>query len=385
MAGGADETELRPDMGAQPRFRRFDASIPSLAARQHGVVSRSQLAALGLGRRAIGHRVECGRLHAVHRGVFAVGHAAISGDARWMAAVLAAGPGAALSHRSAAALWGVRGTARGRIEVTAPRKAASRPGLQLHHALLASDEVGVHRGIPVTSTPRTLLDLASVLAPQALERAVDEAEVLRLTDALSLADLMGRHPRSRGAVALRRIVEAGRIGATITRSELEDRFLALLDGAGLPRPHVNVPLEHAYGWIEADCAWLGRRIVVELDGYASHGTGRRSIATAHAIEPYRSRAGGSSGSPGGICTTRPAPSRRSCGRCSRRRDRASARHGGLDAVSTRGPGIGAPDVTFRPTRRRPTEAASPTKGRDASYLRSILRSPSPSRQSSMTR
>jgi len=263
---------IRPVIGAELQARGLDAAIAALAQRQHGVVSRGQLAGLGLGRRAIGHRLECGRLHVLHRGVFAVGHRALSREASWIAAVLAVGPGGALSHRSAAALWGMRETARGRVDVTVPRMLRSRSAIQVHLARLAADELTVARGIPVTIPARTLLDLAAVVGPRALERAIDEAEVLRLTSALSLADLVGRHPGRRGVPAIRRILDAGRVGATITRSELEDRLLALLDGAGLPRPDVNARVEIAGGWVEADCVWRAGGLVVELDGYASHGT-----------------------------------------------------------------------------------------------------------------
>jgi Protein of unknown function (DUF559) len=190
-----------------------------------------------------------------------------------MAAVLAAGPNAVLSHRSAAALWGIRPVPGGRVEVTLPRALRSRPGLKVHRALLADDERTAARAIPVTTPPRTLLDLAAILDLRSLRRAVDEAEVLRLSDTLSLDALLTRHPRRRGTRALREILAAGRLRASITRSELEDRFLAFLDGVGLPRPEVNVPLRLSGRWIEADCVWRRQRVIVELDGHASHATG----------------------------------------------------------------------------------------------------------------
>ncbi|HSD79418.1 MAG TPA: type IV toxin-antitoxin system AbiEi family antitoxin domain-containing protein [Solirubrobacteraceae bacterium] len=266
------ETTLEPAMGAERRARHVDAAIAALAGRQHGVVARAQLADLGLRRRAIGHRLDCGRLHPVHRGVYAVGHRALSRESAWMAAVLAGGPGAVLSHRSAAALWGVRDTSRTRAEVVVPRARRSRARLEFHLVVLPPDEVTVWRGIPVTTPPRTLLDLAAVVPRRQLARAVDEAEVRRLTDRLSLADLVARYPGRRGVGALRRLLDEGRVGLTITRSELEERFLAFLAGAGLPRPAVNVPLQLAGAWVEADCVWHRARLVVELAGYAAHGT-----------------------------------------------------------------------------------------------------------------
>lgn len=127
-------------------------------------------------------------------------------------------------------------------------------------------------GIPITTSSRTLLDLATVLRPRELEKAIGQAEVLRLADPLCLAELVARHPGRSGVVVLRSLLEAGRIGATVTRSELEDRFLTFLATNQLPRPEVNVALEVAGRWIKVDCLWRAARVVVELDGYASHGT-----------------------------------------------------------------------------------------------------------------
>lgn len=189
-----------------------------------------------------------------------------------MAAVLATGPEAVLSHRDAAALWGLRDSAAARIDISVPRDLRSRPGIRVHRAVLPADETTVRRGIPVTTTPRTLLDLATILSARQLERAIEEAEALRLTDPLSLDDLVERHHTRHGAPAIRRVLAAGRIGATLTRSELEERFLAFLDAHGLPRPEINVWLETSAGWFEVDCLWRRDRVIVELDGYAHHGT-----------------------------------------------------------------------------------------------------------------
>ena len=145
-----------------------------------------------------------------------------------------------------------------------------RAGLSVHRVPLAPDEVTRRRTIPVTTAQRTLLDLAGVLGPRALRRAVNEAAVLRLPDAPSLGELVARHPRARGVGALRALLRSGQAG--LTRSELEDAFLTLVDRAELPRPRVNLVLEHARGRVEADCVWPHAGVVVELDGYASHGT-----------------------------------------------------------------------------------------------------------------
>ena len=207
--------------------RAGHAAIAALAARQYGVVTRGQLIELGLGPAAIGHGVRRGALHVVHRGVYAVGHRVLRREGHWLAAVLAAGPDAVLSHRSAAALWGIGDTRRARVEVIVPR-VCRRPGIDARRAALSPDEVTVECGIRVTTPARTLLDLAEVLRPQQLERAVHEAEYRRLTSPLPLAALLTRHQRRRGTTALRTIVDRHDLGATITKSELETRFLALL-------------------------------------------------------------------------------------------------------------------------------------------------------------
>jgi len=134
--------------------------VADLARRQYGVVTRTQLRTIGLGRRAIELRIANGRLHVVHRGVYAVGHALMSREARWMAAVLAAGPGAVLSHASAAAHLGIRPPGAVTTDITIERLLRSRPGIRLHYTQLPPDEVMVHEAIPVTTPTRTLFDLA---------------------------------------------------------------------------------------------------------------------------------------------------------------------------------------------------------------------------------
>jgi very-short-patch-repair endonuclease len=256
--------------------------MAGLADRQHGVVGRAQLLDLGIGSRAIEHRLEKGRLHPIHRGVYAVGHPRLSRDARWMAAVLAAGCGAALSHRSAGALWRLWPSARRLIEVTADRKVRSCRGIEPHRGRLPHDEVTIVGGIPATTVPRTLLDLAAVLPRHQVERAINEAEVQRLGDPVPLADLVARYPRRRGVAVVRAILEDGHIGSRITRSELEERFHAFLVRSGLPRPEVNANLRIGDRWIECDFAWSAGSLIAELDGHAFH-------ATAAAYERDRAR------------------------------------------------------------------------------------------------
>jgi very-short-patch-repair endonuclease len=263
------ESEVDPVSDAQLRTGSAEALIAELAGHQDGVVDRGQLLRAGLGHGVIDRRVTRGSLHVIHRGVYAVGHAVLSRRGRWRAAVLAAGPGAVLSHRSAATLWGIRDRDGRDVDVIAPRD-RKRPGIRLRRIVLPADEVTSHHGIPVTTPARTLLDLAEVLDRHQLERAMNETEYRRLTSPLSLDALLTRHRGRRGTAALKKIVDQGRLGKTITRSELEEHFLAFLDARELPRPLVNEPI----GPYTVDTLWPESRLVVELDGRGAHETTR---------------------------------------------------------------------------------------------------------------
>ncbi|MFL5900298.1 MAG: type IV toxin-antitoxin system AbiEi family antitoxin domain-containing protein [Solirubrobacterales bacterium] len=245
--------------------------IVEFAERQHGVVWRRQLLEIGVGGNAIDNAVRAGRLHRLHVGVYAVGHRILSREGRWMAAVLAGGDGAVLSHRSAAALWGIA-TFRGTIEITSPRDTRSREEIRRHVAHLPVDEITVREGIPVTSVHRTLFDFAGISPVDRLEAAMREAEYRRLWDRLSLSTLLARHPGHRGNAKLRLCLD--RLGRTVgfTRSDLEERFLAFLDRFELPRPQLNARLQVRGNWIEVDCLWRRKRVIVELDSRAAHDT-----------------------------------------------------------------------------------------------------------------
>jgi very-short-patch-repair endonuclease len=257
---------IDPAMRGGCRNDPADGAIGALAERQHGVVSRAQLLELGLGRRAIDHRVEVKRLRPVYRGVYTIGHRLHTKRGRWMAAVLACGPGAVLSYLAAAALWGFRGGFP--VEVTVPGGRRGHQGIRLHRANLPDDEITTHHGIPTTTVPRTLLDLAAVVQRNEFRSALRQAEQLRLTDRLWLGDLIGRYPRKPGIPIIRAVVEEAQRGLTLTRSELEERFLAFLIDARLPAPLTNVLIEG----FEVDCAWPEQRLVVELDSRSVHDT-----------------------------------------------------------------------------------------------------------------
>lgn len=255
-----------------------DRAIARLAGRQHGRVARRQLVALGLSDDVIDYRLARSRLHVVYRGVYAVGHDVPTREGNWMAAVLAGGEGAVLSLRDAGSLWGIRPSSRPRIDVTTPRSRRPRPGIQFHRSPLPSDEVTTMDGIPVTTVPRTLFDLATVLRPRQLERALNEAEIRHLWDELSLLDLLRRYPRRAGSRVVRTVLEARNAGAKVVRSELEVEFLEFVDEAGLPEPEMNDEVEG----LEVDCVWREQCVVVELDSRTFH-------LTAAAFEQDRER------------------------------------------------------------------------------------------------
>jgi very-short-patch-repair endonuclease/predicted transcriptional regulator of viral defense system len=251
-----------------------DRSISALAEGQHGVVARRQLLEMGMSRRAIGGRLERGLLHPVHLGVYAVGYRRISLEGRWMAAVLACGSGAVLSHRSAGQLWGILPRTNVRPQVTRPTAFRTRPGITAHRARIPEDETTRIDGIPVTGLARTLLDLAAILPPRQVEQALNEAEVLGLTDRLSLPQLLARYPRRHGTAFLRTELQGDPILRGITKGELEARFKALLDAADLPRPRLNADVAVQGRFFTVDCLWQEQRLIVELDGRAVHGTPR---------------------------------------------------------------------------------------------------------------
>jgi predicted transcriptional regulator of viral defense system len=264
-----DEPHARHQIGVQPALGPgVDASIAELAERQHGVVARRQLLELGLGRQAIARRREAKRLHVVHRGVYAVGYRRLTRLGWWMAAVLACGPGALLSHRPAGVLLGVLDSCSGRVEVTVSRHLAGREGIRARQTHIAPDERTAVAGIPVTTVARTLLDLAAALDRHGLARALERAEALGLTSETSLDTLIERHAGRPGVGCLRRAL--AELVPQLTRSELERRFLTFVERAGLPRPRTNVWLPLGEEWIEVDAVWPESRLVVELDSRAHH-------------------------------------------------------------------------------------------------------------------
>ncbi len=242
------------------------AAIRALAEQQHGVVARSQLLGHGLSAELVKGRLASGHLIPIYEGVFAVGQRRVGRYGKWMAAVLACGPNAVLSHGSAAELWSIR-RSRGLPEVTRRSGGSRRPGVRLHQTrVLESAEVTVESGIPVTSIERTLLDIAGRLDLRQLEHAIVTADRTGRLSWPEFHRLMVRTPSRKGAGRLRRV--AGQVNpvAIEARSPLEVDFLALCREAGLPVPAVNVLVE---GYL-VDFSWPAQRLVVEMDSYTYH-------------------------------------------------------------------------------------------------------------------
>jgi very-short-patch-repair endonuclease len=271
-----------------------DREIRRLAEAQHGVVARRQLLELGLGAEAIKWRRRTGRLVPLHRGVYALGHRALRDEGRWMAAVLACGRGAVLSHRSAARVHGIRPWS-GRVEVTVAGQggcrrssggARSRP-LVHRSADLPGDDVMVVEGLPVTTVPRTLLDLAAIVPAHHLRRAVERAEQLEVFDLAAVDRVLDGHPGRPGSAALRALlIDMHRHGVTWTRSDAEAAMLQVCIDHGLPRPLVN---RHD-GGREVDFRWPAHGLIVEIDGWTYHSS-RRAFASDRARDRLALREG----------------------------------------------------------------------------------------------
>jgi very-short-patch-repair endonuclease len=236
------------------------------------VVGRWQLYDLGLSEKIIKTRIAHGGLNRLHRGVYAVGHRALTVESRWMAAVLAHGPEAVLSHRSAGQLWGIHPRSRIEPEVTCPGSKKTKRGIVVHRGQLPADEIVRVRGIPVTSVPRTMFDLAGLLREREVERAWNEMEVRGLTDSLSVPHLLERYPGRKGSVLLTRLANRTTLPVGITRNDFEEAFLSLIDSHGLPRPRMNAHVHLRGRFYEIDCLWEEQRVAIELDGGAVHKT-----------------------------------------------------------------------------------------------------------------
>jgi hypothetical protein len=247
---------------------RSARGLAALAAAQHGVVSTRQLNELGYTASAIGRRLKAGRLHRIHRGVYSVGNPAVSPHGRCLAAVLASGEGALLSHGSAAWLWGIAPTCPRISQVTVPRRGHGRAAIRVHHVgtLVDADRSSVD-GIAVTALPRTLLDLAASERPRRLQKLVDRAKRLALLDLAAIDALLDRRPGAPGSPALRSALALYR-HEVFDRARSELLFLQLVERAGIRQPALNT-------WVAGhvlDAYWDRERFAVEIDGWKAHGT-----------------------------------------------------------------------------------------------------------------
>jgi len=259
----------------EARRQTVDRWIAAMAEKQQGLVTLGQLGSVGLTGDAVRKRVERGRLHPQFEGVYAVGYPALTRESRYMAAVLACGASALLSHESAGELWGIRESPGRLIHVTAPnRRGRSPAGILAHRdsSIVTADRTAIRR-IPCTTVSRTLLDLAAGVSTWELRKAVAEAEVQGLLDIGDVRVLIRRSRGRRGVARLRLCIDALDPTTKRTRSELERRFLRLCKMAGLPRPEVNVPLDVGGLQLRPDFLWRDSRLILEADGRRYHSTG----------------------------------------------------------------------------------------------------------------
>jgi predicted transcriptional regulator of viral defense system len=254
--------------------RRWDLVIAWIANRQYGLVSLAQLEDLGMDRRTAAARVRSGRLHRIHRGVFAVGHRRGDLEAELLAAVLACGPDAVLSHGSAARLWGFWSDSDGEIQVIAPnRRGRSPAGIIAHRdGFLPPSDRSIYRRVPCTTVARTLLDLAATLPPWELRKALGEAEARRIVSHQHLRDQIRRGRGRRGVARLRRLLDEIHPENRHSRSELERMFLHVCLQVGLPQPEVNVSLKVKGRTLKPDFLWREQRLILEADSRQFHDT-----------------------------------------------------------------------------------------------------------------
>jgi len=252
-------------------------SLEEQVARQHGVFALWQARTMGLTENAVQKRFRAGRLHRLYRGVYApVPRALLSREGRWLAAVLACGPGAALSHRSAAYLHGLRATSREGIDVIVPDGRERRyAGIDAHRSRnLTEGDLTILRSIPVTTFARTALDLAAVVEQRAVERVIDEAEVRGVFDLWAINDQLARNRWHPGAARLRAALGPDHAG--LTDSDLEELFVSIWWPTGLPRPSTRFHIDPGDGGllIRADFAWPDAKFDLEIDGSRYHSSDR---------------------------------------------------------------------------------------------------------------
>jgi hypothetical protein len=271
-----------PEAGRETQVETtfLDQALSDLSLAQHGVFALDQLRALGLAAPAVRSRQAAGRLHRIHHTVYSlVPKELLKREGLYMAAVLACGEGAVLSHRSAAALLELRDWGHTKIEVTVPRRSARRhDGIKVHRSTTLTDEdVTEVNNIPCTTVHRTLFDLAEVVTQRQLERSFDQAEISERLDLNAINDQLKRNPTRPGAKAVRDVLETHYIGKTPTWSENEEALLAITRELGIPDPDTNqfIVLDDGGPAIRVDFVWREQRVIVEADSKKWHNTRQR--------------------------------------------------------------------------------------------------------------
>jgi predicted transcriptional regulator of viral defense system len=255
-------------------------ALVDLAREQHGVFGLAQLRELGLSDRAVRDRAVTARLHRIHHAVYSlVPRELLTREGLYMAAVLACGADAVLSHRSAARLHELRNWGYTKIEVTVPRRSHRRhPGVAVHRSTtLTPADVTRVNNIPVTTVARTLLDLGDVIDQRQLERSFDQAEAAEALDLRAIEDQLARNATRAGAKRVRKVLNEHYIGKTPTWSELEEALLAITRPLGIPDPECNafITLDDGEPAIRVDFVWREERIVIEADSRKWHDTRQR--------------------------------------------------------------------------------------------------------------
>lgn len=272
-------SEPRRETGTYGRLNG-EHRIAVLANRQHGPFSLTQLGALGLSQSAVHKRVKSGRLHRVHRGVYSVAPPELlSLRGQFMAAVLACGPEAALSHRSAAHLHGLRQTARANIDVTTAGPVTHRhDGIDAHSSTtLTAADVTTVDAIPCTTVARTVLDLGDVVPTREVERSLEEGDFLEIIDFRAIEEQLERNPTRQAALRLREAMATLRPDTAPTDNAFGELLLATCRRAGVPEPQRQLWIDPGDGEppVQADFAWPEHKLIVETDGAAAHRTRHR--------------------------------------------------------------------------------------------------------------
>jgi predicted transcriptional regulator of viral defense system/very-short-patch-repair endonuclease len=246
-----------------------DAAVAAQAADAHGVLSLDELLDCGLSTHAVGRRVAAGRLHRIHRGVYAVGHPGLTREGRWLAAVKACGPGALLSHHSAAMLYGFLPYEPGRPHVTVPdARRRTVAGIRVHRArVVHPHDVWRHHGVPVVTAPRAVLEMAATESDAAVRRAMSRAQSAYITNHRQLAAILDRTGARPGRARYIRVLASE---PPATRTDLEDRVHDLIIAGGLQPPDVNVPLRVGGTRLIPDFRWPQQRLIVEADSRRWH-------------------------------------------------------------------------------------------------------------------